>query len=353
MLDPTRKRQVGVFLPNVAPGNIPSTAATRNPLSFDALRRHTMQCQRAEVDFVLMMSKFRGFGGATGFWDASLEAMTITAGLLATVPEIGIVPTVATHVMHPSAIARQLAAFDSISPRRVSINLAAGWAPREFAQSGLQSVSAADARQAQADALSVLRLLLNGNQVEPLNYEGQLVRIFDGVLDPKPEVPPYLMVPGASEATIELASEKADLLLTSGIEAVGRAATLKSLGAEKGRQVGTVIVRTVVPEATTLRAKHRLQALNDATDRKALQALHKAAGPNPTGNRLRVQSKKVAIDPETAIIGTSSEIAESIDLLLSTDGVAGICVQMDNYEDDLQLFCEDIMPLLRSTSVQG
>ena len=67
------------------------------------------EAERQELDFVLSMMKYRGFGGQTGYWDACLETFTLMAGLAAATSRIGLFPSVTLLAHHPAVCARMVA----------------------------------------------------------------------------------------------------------------------------------------------------------------------------------------------------------------------------------------------------
>ena len=59
----------GVFLPNGSNGYVLSEAIEPYVPTYDHLKSITLEAERQGLSFALPMIKFKGFGGATGFWD--------------------------------------------------------------------------------------------------------------------------------------------------------------------------------------------------------------------------------------------------------------------------------------------
>jgi pyrimidine oxygenase len=58
---------------------------------YDLNRRISQLAEEIGFDFVFSMSKWHGYGGETGFWDQSLESLTLMAALAAATKRIGII----------------------------------------------------------------------------------------------------------------------------------------------------------------------------------------------------------------------------------------------------------------------
>ena len=83
----------GVFLPNGSDGYLLTEAIPPYLPTWELNRAATLEAEKQNLDFVLSMMKFRGFGGETGFWDACLESFSLTAALAVETERIGLVPT--------------------------------------------------------------------------------------------------------------------------------------------------------------------------------------------------------------------------------------------------------------------
>ena len=61
--------KLGVFLPNGQNGYIVSKASPQYVPTFAHMLEIAQESERAGLDFILSMIKYRGFGGETGYWD--------------------------------------------------------------------------------------------------------------------------------------------------------------------------------------------------------------------------------------------------------------------------------------------
>ena len=127
-------KEFGVFLPVANGGWIVS----RNTPVLDggwAQNRDAALIAEAEgFDFVMAMGKWRGFGGDTGHWGHSLEAVTMMAGIAAVTKRVKIWATLHAILHNPAVAAKMIATLDHITGGRAGLNIVAGAYRGEFEQ---------------------------------------------------------------------------------------------------------------------------------------------------------------------------------------------------------------------------
>src|SRR5438045_3212317 len=101
-----RRLETGVFLPNARNGFIFSSAGVPYEPSYKENREITLEAERLGFDYVFAMAKWRGFGGSTGFWDASLESLSLITGLAAETTRIKLIATVTPLLFNPAFVAK-------------------------------------------------------------------------------------------------------------------------------------------------------------------------------------------------------------------------------------------------------
>ncbi len=132
-----KRIELGVFIPIANNGWIVSKSAPQYLPSYDLNLRISRLAERIGFDFVFSMSKWRGYGGETEFWDHSLESMTLMAGLAAATSRIGIVASLQPLLIPPLVAAKMAVTIDEISAGRFSLNIVTGAFLEEIAQMGL------------------------------------------------------------------------------------------------------------------------------------------------------------------------------------------------------------------------
>src|ERR1700733_6680807 len=133
----TKKLELGVFLPIGNNGFLMSKSAPQYPPSFEMNRQITVLAESLGFDYVFSMSKWRGFGGATHFWDSTLESLSLMTGLAAVTSRIGIIATIQPVLFPPGVAAKMAATIDDLSNGRLGLNIVTGAFLDEFDQMGV------------------------------------------------------------------------------------------------------------------------------------------------------------------------------------------------------------------------
>ena len=132
--------KLGVFSMNTDGG----LTLTRVPERWPALWSETMEvaqlADRAGLEFLLPIARWKGFGGEMNSREWSFETLTHAAGLAGVTQRIGVLATVHVPMVHPVFAAKALATLDHISNGRSGLNIVCGWNPEEFALFGLELI---------------------------------------------------------------------------------------------------------------------------------------------------------------------------------------------------------------------
>jgi pyrimidine oxygenase len=120
------KLELGVFLPIGNNGFLMSKTAPQYKPSFEMNKQVAILAENLGFDFVFSMSKWRGFGGETRFWDTTLESLALMTGLAAVTSRIGIIATIQPLLFQPAVAAKMIATIDDVSNGRFGINLVTG-----------------------------------------------------------------------------------------------------------------------------------------------------------------------------------------------------------------------------------
>src|SRR5438067_806290 len=129
--------ELGVFLPIGNNGFLMSTTAPQYAPSFEMNKEISVLAENLGFDYVFSMSKWRGFGGPTRFWDVTLESLTLMTGLAAVTSRIGLIATVQPLLFPPAVAAKMSATVDDLSNGRLGLNIVAGSFLDEYEQMGL------------------------------------------------------------------------------------------------------------------------------------------------------------------------------------------------------------------------
>ena len=110
-------KEFGVFLPVANGGWIVSKTTPPLDGGWEQNRDAALIAEEQGFDFVMAMGKWRGFGGETGHWGHSLEAVTMMAGIAAVTKRVKVWATLHAILHNPAVAAKMIATLDHISRR--------------------------------------------------------------------------------------------------------------------------------------------------------------------------------------------------------------------------------------------
>ncbi|PZO78057.1 MAG: alkanesulfonate monooxygenase [Mesorhizobium amorphae] len=306
---------------------------------------------RAGLEFLLPIARWRGFGGKNRVREWSYETFTWAAGLAAATTRIGLFSTVHVPLVHPLYAAKALATVDHIADGRAGLNIVCGWNPREFGMFGTTLVE--KGYDQAAEWLEILERLYASD--EPIDFAGTFYTLKEAVSRPaslqRPR--PVTMNAAFGEPGRHFAANHCDFLFTtfSEIAEAGRhVSDIRERADKAGRRVGCYTVAHVVCRPTVEEARAYY-------DRYAvLLADHEAVDAHMAGKKEFSQSHDAAAYDRYRqrfaggagsypLVGSPETIAEEM-AAISAQGYDGIALSFVNYTQELPFFCDHVLPLL-------
>src|ERR1700723_1194915 len=132
--------KLGVFSMNTDGGLTLKRVPERWPALWSETVEVAQLADRAGLEFLLPIARWKGFGGEMNSREWSFETLTHAAGLAGGTERIGVLATVHVPMVHPVFAAKALATLDHISNGRSGLNIVCGWNPEEFALFGLERI---------------------------------------------------------------------------------------------------------------------------------------------------------------------------------------------------------------------
>ena len=184
-----QKLELGVFLPIGNNGFLMSKTAPQYAPSFELNKEIAILAETLGFDYVFSMSKWRGFGGATHFWDQTLESITLMTGLAAVTSRIGIIATMQPVLFPPVLAAKMAATIDDLSGGRFGINIVTGSFLDEYEQMGILPPDYDKKRyQYASEWIHVIKRLWTEDSV---TFDGEYFHLADCQCGPKPVQKPH------------------------------------------------------------------------------------------------------------------------------------------------------------------
>jgi alkanesulfonate monooxygenase SsuD/methylene tetrahydromethanopterin reductase-like flavin-dependent oxidoreductase (luciferase family) len=313
----------------------------------------------ADIDFMLPIARWVGYGGETNFHGGVLETLTWAAALLASTKNISVIGTVHTTANHPVVVAKQISTIDHISGGRTGLNIVAGWNAPEYAALGLTLPDDHETRYGYAQEwFDVVEKLWA--EKDRFDWDEEYFHLKDVHSDPKPVAgrPPILNAAGSGLGR-EFAVKNADYLFTPAIEldrSEGEIAEIKQMAAKHEREVGVLTFSHVVCRPTEKEAKEYVDYfMGDNTDTEAvdnlirLQFAHAQSFPH---DLLALITDRMAMGHGGfPLIGTPEQVAEGI-ITLHKTGFGGTTLSFVDYAEEFPYFRDNVLPLLAQEGIR-
>jgi len=350
--------EIGIFLPIAKGGFIVSRNVPPTWPTWALNRDVTLECERLGFDFALSMVKFRGFGGETEYWDHALDSFTLTAALAPVTRRIRLFPSVTTLSLHPAVAARMAATIEAVCPGRFGLNIVSGWYKDEFAQIGLWPGEEHFEQRYDyaAEYVQVLRSLWADGHCD---FKGRHFQLEDARIKPVPATPIPLVCAGQSDRGIRFTAEHGErnFVIAGGnvddIEADirtlrGITSRLKAHAAERGREVGTIGLFNIIAADTDAAAHRRFEHIVAGADEQALATLVGQAELDRSEGMSESLKRKSMFMGLPTLVGGWQTVARYLDRLYAEAELAACMFAVPDFEHDIALFGEHILPRLES-----
>ena len=346
------KLELGIFLPIGNNGFLMSETAPQYAPSFAMNKQITVLAENLGFDFVFSMSKWRGFGGATHFWDTTLESISLMTGLAAATSRIGIIATLQPVLFPPAVAAKMAATIDDISGGRFGINIVTGSFLDEYEQMGIlpPDYSKNRYRYAKEWLHCVKRLWTE----ESVTFDGEYFHLQDCRSSPKPvqQPHPFLICAGTSDEGFRFTAEECNYSFMNGItvdHTKQLSKRMKEMAAETGRSIKVATTLLPVLDETDAAAEKQWKHIQEGADKVALANL---AGYYSKGDRESSKNRILKMERDVSfagrmIPGSPAKLAAIIEELVVDGGVDSIQLLFPDYISGIKTFHAEVMPLLQ------
>lgn len=343
--------KLGIFSENADGGIAITRVPERWRATWDDIVAVATMADRAGIEFILPIARWKGFGGETDARGTSFETLTHGAALAGLTQRIAIFATVHAPLVHPIFAAKAIATIDQASHGRAGLNIVCGWNQAEFDMFG---VGQADDRYAQGlEWYQVFARILAGDG--PFDFDGSYFK-GTGIVGAPLSVQrprPVTMSAAFSPAGRDFAAKTSDFLFTTFAEIESGAkhiADIKARGAAAGRDLGVfttchVVCRESQAEAEDYYDRYaRREADDGAVDYH--MAMKKEFAGSHDAHVFEQYRKRFAGGVGTyPLIGTPERIVEDM-VKMEAIGFAGTTLSVVNFKDELPLIIDRVLPLL-------
>lgn len=344
-----RSVEFGVFMPVASNGFLFSKHAPQYHPTFTLNRRIAQLAEEIGLDFLFWMGKWKGFGGATGFWNQSLEPLTLVSAIAACTKRLRLIATINPVLLHPVVAAKIIATIDDVADGRFGINVVTGNTLDEIEQMGIVPDGYSKFRYDYADEwMQVLKALWSSERV---TFEGRFFKLIDCVSDPKPrQTPtPYIVSAGTSDEGVRFGAKHSHSMFVGGRPAV--AAKVRQFAAEEGRKVAISTNAFILPRATDKEAEVELEMLRAEVDTEAMANVRRSFDRD---KRVSSETRMAYMKEPTTIgfisgqplAGSPETLAHKLANMIASNDFDAVQFVFADYVNDLAFFGREISPIL-------
>ncbi|HEY0267239.1 MAG TPA: LLM class flavin-dependent oxidoreductase, partial [Rhizomicrobium sp.] len=285
------------------------------------------------------------FGGETGHWGQSLEAVTLLCGIAAITSRVKVWATLHAILHNPAVAAKMIATLDHISGGRAGLNIVAGAYRGEFEQ--MDAWDGNLDHDARYDLTEEWTRIVKRLWSEPrVSFDGTYFTFRDCVSEPKPLHPPFLICAGMSARGFDFSVREADGCFIGGRDAAETAVAsrrAKALAAALGKTIKTYCMMTVITAPTDAEAEAKARAYRDGLDEGAVAGMLESYGA--AGNAMTARAQGAFMTQ--TVVGAPATCATKIEQFLRDCDMDGLMFIYDDYETGLRVTGREILPVLR------
>jgi alkanesulfonate monooxygenase SsuD/methylene tetrahydromethanopterin reductase-like flavin-dependent oxidoreductase (luciferase family) len=352
----SNRLKLGLFGANCSSGRAVTTLPERWSGNWPDCVRLAQMADRAGIEFMLPIGRWKGYGGATDYQGATWETVTWACGLLAKTERLTVFGTVHAPLISPLIAAKEFVTADHVGEGRFGLNVVCGWNEGEFEMFGA-TLRDHEARYEYAQEwLDIVKLAWSSQ--EDFDFDGRFFKLKGVRAKPKPYggTRPLIMNAGASATGQAFAIRNCDALFSTishGIsleQTADHISTVEALARQAGREIDVYTVGVVTCRPTTREAQdYYRHAVIDNADWAAVDNILAMRNITPQKQSpeefQRLRNHQANGMGGLPLVGDPDSVTRDITQLAGL-GLRGIAVSFVNYLDELPYFCAEVLPRL-------
>ncbi|ETI23639.1 dimethyl sulfone monooxygenase SfnG [Cladophialophora carrionii CBS 160.54] len=352
------------WVPNVSGGLVISKIPQHTNWDLESNVRYAQTAENVGFEYALSQIRFMAGYGA----EFQHEPVSFSQAILHQTKKIKLIAALLPGPWNPTIAAKQIASIDSYTNGRVAVNVVSGWFKLEFTSIGQWWLDHSERYRRSKEFIHCLKGIWTQDK---FNFAGDFYQFHDYTLQPKPlkwegRPHPEIFQGGNSVDARENAATVSDYYFMNGNTLEGfieQIEDVKDRARREGRedQVKFAVNGFVIARDTEEEAVRVLQEIQGKADKEAVEAFGeqvKNAGAS-TANKTGMWANSKFEDLvqyndgfKTKLIGTPEQIADRI-LLLKSLGVSILLTAFLHYDEEIERFGKDVIPLVRKLEEKG
>ncbi|MDT0124168.1 dimethyl sulfone monooxygenase SfnG [Paenibacillus sp. RRE4] len=343
--------QFAYWVPNVSGGLVISSIPQKTGWSFEDNARYARIAEEAGFDYALLQTRFMASYGA----ENQLEAIALASALAVVTERLKLIAAILPGLWHPGPVAKAITTIDHISQGRVAVNIVSGWFKGEFHGFGEPWLDHNERYRRSEEFIRVLKELWTQDNA---NHQGDFYRIHEAPHKPKPTVIPPVFQGGNSAAARDMAARVSDWYFMNGNTIDGFRTQIEDVterAASYNRKLRFGVNAFAIVRDTEEEAVEVLRQIIRYADPEAVEGFRSqvqfAGKASPEQEGMWANSNFDDLVQyndgfKTGLIGTPEQVADRI-IELKKIGVDLVLIGFLHYDEDIQAFGEQVMPLVK------
>ncbi|KAL9024079.1 MAG: hypothetical protein Q9196_006778 [Gyalolechia fulgens] len=356
------------WVPNLSGGLVVSKIKQRTKWDLDSNTRYARTAERYGFEYALTQVRFMAGYGA----ENQHESVSFCQALLHHTERLRVMAALLPGPWNPAVAAKQIASIDQYSKGRAAVNIVSGWFKTEFSSIGQWWLDHGARCRRSREFAACLKGIWTQEQ---FNFDGDFYQFRDYPLKPKPisrpdRPHPEIFQGGNSTEARENAAALSDYYFMNGNTLKGfqdQIRDVRERAEAHGRagQVKFAVNGFIIARETESEALQVLQEIQGKVDKEAVDALAQQVKAAVTSTRTKpamasMEQPSTKIEElvqysdgfRTKLIGTPAQIADRI-MLIKSLGVDMLLTAFLHYDDEIQRFGEQVIPLVRKLEAEG
>ncbi|MGB9648907.1 MAG: LLM class flavin-dependent oxidoreductase [Stellaceae bacterium] len=358
----TNRLKLGLFGANCSSGRAVTRVPERWSGSWPDCVRLAQMADRAGIEFMLPIGRWKGYGGDTDYQGATWETVAWACGLLAKTEQLTVFGTVHAPLISPLIAAKEFVTTDHIGEGRFGLNVVCGWNEGEFEMFGATLRDHKARYEYAQEWLDIVKLAWSPR--ESFDFGGHFFKLQGVRAKPKPYggTRPLIMNAGASPTGQAFAIRNCDALFSTisrGIsfeETARHVSSVRALARQSSRDIDVYTVGVVTCRPTAREAQdYYRHAVVDNADWAAVDNILAMKNITPQTHSPEefqlIRNHQANGMGGLPLVGDPDVVARDMAQLVAL-GLKGIAVSFVNYLDELPFFCAEVLPRLARSGLR-